>query len=136
MCKEKNCNCGDEVTTKNCGCDDNANHRCGCGENSEHESCGCGCGCGEDTEPLIVELEDENGNIIACEVVDGFEYEDKEYAVLINPEDESYYIFEVVGNDEDGDMGELVVPSEEEFETLKEYYEELLATEEEEEEEE
>lgn len=128
MSKEKNCNCEE----MNCGCHDE-HTSCGCHETHEHHDCGCGCGCGEGEEfaPLIVELEDEHGNVVACEIVDGFEYNDKEYAVVVNPEDESYYIFEVVGDEEDEDMGQLVVPSEEEFEAVREYYEELLATEEE-----
>lgn len=129
MCKEKKCNCEEEVTTNSCGCHD---HGCGCGDHTEHDACGCGCGCGDEVAPLIVELEDENGNVVACEIVDGFDYNDKEYAVVVNPEDESYYIFEVVADEEDEDLGELVVPSEEEFDAVREYYEELLATDEEE----
>ncbi|SHJ69082.1 Protein of unknown function [Hathewaya proteolytica DSM 3090] len=110
---------------------------CNCENHEEHDhECGCCCGCGEEElEVMQVELEDENGNPILCDVIDGFDYKDKEYAVLLNPEDESYYIFKVEGN-EDDDMGELVVPSEEEFNEVKDYYENLLASEEEDEEEE
>lgn len=111
-------------------CCDDVNCGCGCGEHEhDHEhDCACGCGC-EDVEVMQVELEDENGNVVVCDIIDGFDYNDKEYAVLLNPEDESYYIFKVEGNDE---TGELVVPSEEEFEEVKDYYENLLASEEDE----
>ncbi|MCY6959528.1 DUF1292 domain-containing protein [Clostridium brassicae] len=104
---------------------------CGCGCESEHEhhhehehECGCGCG---DHEPLIVELEDENGNVVPCEVVDGFEYNGNEYALVQNSEDESVYLFKVVG---EGEEGELVVPEDKEFEEATAYYESLLEEEE------
>ncbi|PRR75401.1 DUF1292 domain-containing protein [Clostridium thermopalmarium] len=99
-------------------------HDCGC----EDESCGCGCGCHDhDHESLIVELEDENGNVVPCEVVDGFEYKDNEYALVQNPEDGSVYLFKVIGEDEDG---ELVVPEDDEFKEATAYYESLLENEE------
>ncbi|MCY6370443.1 DUF1292 domain-containing protein [Clostridium ganghwense] len=101
-------------------------HDCGCEEES---SCGCGCGCGEhEHEALRVELEDENGNTVPCEVVDGFEYKDNEYALVQNPEDGSVYLFKVIG---EGDEGELVVPDDEEFKEVTAYYESLLENEEE-----
>ena len=82
-----------------CGCDDND---CGCHEHGEHE--GCGCGCGEhEHESLIVDLEDENGNLVQCEVVDGFEYKDNEYVLVQNPNDGSIYLFKVVGEGEEGE---------------------------------
>lgn len=122
MDKENKCNCHEEL------------NQCGCGteHTHDHEDCGCGCGCGceDEMNTLTVELEDEEGNVITCEIVDGFDYKEKEYAVLVNPEDETYYIFEVVGDEENG---ELVVPSEEEFEDVRDYYENLVAAEQEEE---
>lgn len=92
-------------------------HECGC----EDESCGCGCG-DHEHESLIVELEDENGNVVSCEVVDGFEYKDNEYALVQNSEDGSVYLFKVVG---EGEEGELVVPDDEEFDEVTKYYESL-----------
>jgi uncharacterized protein YrzB (UPF0473 family) len=106
-----------------CGCEDND---CGCHEHAEHE--GCGCGCGEhEHESLIVDLEDENGNLVQCEVVDGFEYKDNEYVLVQNPNDGSIYLFKVVG---EGEEGELVIPEDEEFEEVSAYYENLSADEE------
>ncbi|WP_423244947.1 DUF1292 domain-containing protein [Hathewaya massiliensis] len=125
MDKENKCNCHDDLNQ--CGCNEGTEHT------HDHEGCGCGCGCGceDEIHTLTVELEDEEGNVITCEIVDGFDYKEKEYAVLVNPEDETYYIFEVVGDEENG---ELVVPSEEEFEDVRDYYENLVAAEDEEEE--
>lgn len=114
-----------------CGCGDNGS--CGSEENtgcdcSSEENTGCGCGCGEhDHESLIVDLEDENGNIVPCEVVDGFEYNENEYVLVQNPEDGSVYLFKVVG---EGETAELVIPEDEEFEKVSEYYESLSENEE------
>ncbi|AYF55060.1 DUF1292 domain-containing protein [Clostridium botulinum C] len=102
---------------------------CGCGEHHhdhDHEECGCGCGCHEH-ESLMVELEDEHGNVVPCEVIDGFEYKENEYALVQNPEDNSVYLFKVIGEGEDG---ELVVPEDEEFNEVTAYYETLLENEE------
>ena len=62
---------------------------CGCGSEKEekHEGCGCGghghdhghdhhegCGCGDEhLEHYVVDLEDEEGNTITCDVIDAFE---------------------------------------------------------------
>lgn len=95
-------------------------HGCGCGDE--------GCNCGEhEHEAMVVELEDENGNVVSCEVVDGFEYKDNEYALVQNPEDGSVYLFKVVG---EGEEGELVVPDDEEFDEATAYYESLIEDEE------
>jgi len=106
---------------------------CCCGEEQQHDhkegDCGCGCGCddhGHDHEALVVDLEDENGNVIQCEIVDGFLYEENEYALVQNPEDGSIYLFKVVGDDE---VGELVVPEDEEYEAARAYYEQLIESE-------
>lgn len=110
-----------------CGCGEE-NKGCGCGENNhehdhDHE---CGCGCGEH-ETLIVDLEDENGNVVPCEVIDGFEYKENEYAIVQHPENGSIFLFKVVG---EGEEGELVIPEDEEFEEVSAYYEQLMAEEE------
>ncbi|MDT8716689.1 DUF1292 domain-containing protein [Clostridium sp. 19966] len=129
MEKEKlhNCGCEDE----GCGCNENSANSCGCGD-SEESSCGCGhdhaheedgCGCGHDHGPLLVELEDENGNTIQCEVVDGFEYKDNEYALVQNPEDGSVYLFKVVG---EGEEAELTIPEDSEFQEVSAYYQSTL----------
>ena len=132
MNEEKNTSCGcggheHDHENKGCGCggheNEEKNESCGCGHNHEHaenESCDCGCGEGE---ALTVDLEDENGNVVPCEIVDGFTYKENEYALVQNPEDESIYLFKVIGDDE---TGELVIPEDEEFAEVTAYYEELI----------
>ena len=128
------CGCGDheqDQENKGCGCgghEHDENEGCGCGghehnEHDEHEGCGCGCGEGE---ALTVDLEDENGNIVPCEIVDGFTYKDNEFALVQNPEDDSIYLFKVIGDEE---TGELVIPEDEEFAEVTAYYEELIKSE-------
>lgn len=106
---------------------------CCCGGNHEHEhehhhgEGDCGCGCHDhEHEALIVDLEDENGNTIQCEIVDGFLFEENEYALVQNPDDGSIYLFKVVGDEE---VGELVVPEDEEYEAARAYYEQLIESE-------
>lgn len=114
---------------KNLGCNCNGNEEldnCGCHDHSEHHDCDCGCDCG-DEGALIVDLEDENGNIVPCEVVDGFTYKENEYVLVQNPEDDSVYLFKVVG---EGEQGDLVIPEDDEFEEVSKYYESLLEKEE------
>lgn len=122
--KKTSCGCCDddnEVKNEGCGCENNGG--CGCGgDEHEHEHEDCGCGCGEG-EAFTVDLEDEEGNVIPCEVVDGFTYKDNEYALVQNPEDDSIYLFKVIGDEE---TGELVIPEDEEFEEVTKYYEEMI----------
>lgn len=114
----ENSGCGD-----NCGCD------CGGHEHEhKHDHDGCDCGCGE--EAMIVDLENENGEIVPCEVVDEFTYNEQQYVLVQNPEDGSMYLFKVVG---EGDEGELIVPDDEEFKQASAYYEQLMEEENEEE---
>ena len=122
MSDEKKCGCG-------CGCEgtEEVKHDgCGCGHDHSHEDSDCGCGCGcEDHEVLTVALEDEEGNSIICEIVDGFVFENNEYALVQNPEDDSVYLFKVVGDDE---IGELVVPEDDEYNAARAYYENEVAS--------
>lgn len=98
---------------------------CGCNEgehNHEHNhEHGCDCGCDHDHESMIVELEDENGKTIPCEVVDGFEYKESEYVLVQNPENDAVYLFKVEGED-----GQLVIPEDDEFEAASKYYESIV----------
>ncbi|MBU3208887.1 DUF1292 domain-containing protein [Clostridium algidicarnis] len=130
-----------------CGCGENNEEQsgcgCGCGDNNEkHEGCGCGseghghnhdhegCDCGENEfESFVVDLEDEDGNVTPCEVVDGFEYKEGQYVLVQNPTDGSVYLFKSVGED-----GELVIPEDTEFEEVSRYYETILEEEDQEEE--
>lgn len=94
---------------------------CDCGDNHDHDHANCGCG-EHEHEHFVVDLEDENGNIVSCDVIDAFEYKEAEYVLVQNPEDGSVYLFK-----SEGEEGELTVPSEEEFEEVTKYYEEELA---------
>ena len=92
---------------------------CGCGHDHDHDSHGCGenCGCGEhEHEHFVVDLEDDNGNVLSCPIVDAFEFEENEYVLAQNPEDESVYLFRST------EEGELIVPEEAEFDKVTEYY--------------
>ena len=100
----------------------NKHEGCGCGHNHEEHGCGDNCGCGEhEHEHFVVDLEDEEGNTITCDVIDAFEYKDEEYVLVQHP-DESVYLFK-----SQGEEGELVLPSEEEFDEVVKFYEENVA---------
>lgn len=110
-----------EENMNKCGCGSD----CECGGEHHHDhdhECGCGGHSEGEHESFVVDLEDENGNVISCDVVDAFEYNDKEYVLVQNPEDSSVYLFE-----SHGDEGELSVPEEAEFEAVTKYYQEELA---------
>ena len=130
-CSEEGCDCGHNHVEEE-GCDCGHNHEgeegCDCGHNHE-DACGCGCEHNEQGN-MIVDLEDENGNIVPCEIVDGFNFKDNEYVLVQNPEDGSTYLFKVQG---EGDNGELIIPEDDEFEEVSAYYEGLSDEEEEEE---
>lgn len=100
-------------------------NKCGCGHDHENEGCGCGhdhdhegCGCGEH-ESFVIDLEDDNGNVVSCPIIDAFEYEGNEYVLAQSPEDDSVYMFRADGE-------ELVVPDEEEFDKVATYYNDEL----------
>ena len=95
---------------------------CGCGHDHDSHGCGDNCGCGEhEHEHFVVGLEDDNGNVISCPIVDAFEFEENEYVLAQNPEDESVYLFRST------EEGELIVPEEDEFDKVTEYYTNVLA---------
>jgi len=97
---------------------------CGCGHDHDSHGCGDNCGCGEhEHEHFVVDLEDDNGNVISCPIVDAFEFEENEYVLAQNPEDESVYLFRST------EEGELIVPEEDEFDKVTEYYTNVLANE-------
>lgn len=51
----------------------NKHEGCGCGHNHEEHGCGDNCGCGEhEHEHFVVDLEDDNGNVLSCPIVDAF----------------------------------------------------------------
>ena len=93
----------------------NKHEGCGCGHNHEEHGCGDNCGCGEhEHEHFVVDLEDDNGNVLSCPIVDAFEFEENEYVLAQNPEDESVYLFRST------EEGELIVPEEAEFDKVTE----------------
>lgn len=99
----------------------NKHEGCGCGHNHEERGCGDNCGCGEhEHEHFVVDLEDDNGNVLSCPIVDAFEFEENEYVLAQNPEDESVYLFRST------EEGELIVPEEAEFDKVTEYYTNVL----------
>lgn len=106
----------------------NKNH-CGCGESHcEPEHTGCDCGCEHDESPMVY-FEQEDGTEVAMPIIDSFSFEDCEYVVVEDNDEEAWYIFEVVENEGE----EVLEPlSEEKFEKVSAYYDELLAEDEEE----
>lgn len=106
-----------------CGCGNSEENTCGCGghdhDHAHDHSCGCGCGDHDHEESFVIDLEDENGNVVSCPIIDAFEYEDNEYVLAQNPEDSSVYMFKSEGET-------LVVPEEEEFNRVSTYYNEEL----------
>ena len=95
---------------KMCNC---ANGECTCGDDCKcDENCSCGC-----NNPLIIELEDENGEKVKAQIVGTFDDNGKSYAIVDDLDDvNNSYLFEVQTTD-NGDM--LVsVDDEKEFERL------------------
>lgn len=120
----KDCSGQDEESCK-CGNDHKHNEEgCNCGNDHKHEhnneNCDCGddCDCGHDDD-FVIDLEDDDGNIVSCPIIDTFEFEKNEYLLAQSPEDDSVYMFKSVGE-------ELVVPEEEEFNKVSTYYNEEL----------
>lgn len=81
-----------------------------------------------DREDMITLLDDE-GNEVECEVIDMFEFEDKEYIVLLPVDEEDPYILRV-DKDDDGNEVFAVIEDDEEFNRVAEAYDELLEDEE------
>lgn len=92
---------------ENMGCGDN----CGCGVDHNHE--------GEDHENFVVDLENEDGSVLSCPIIDAFEFEENEYILAQHPEEDSVYLFRST------ESGELEVPDEAEFDRVSAYYSEL-----------
>ncbi|MDI6618642.1 MAG: DUF1292 domain-containing protein [Clostridiales bacterium] len=78
----------------------------------------------------IITLLDDDGKEIQCEVIDMFEFNEKEYAVLLPEEEDDPYILRV-DKDEDGNEVFAVIDSDDEFEKVADAYDELLEDDEE-----
>ena len=81
-----------------------------------------------ETENMITLLDDE-GKEVECEVIDLFEFEEKEYIVLLQVDEEDPYILRV-DKDQDGSEVFAVIEDDEEFDKVAEAYDELLGEEE------
>ena len=98
--------------------------KCECGCNHDHCDENCDCS----NEPLILEMEDINGEKVKVQVIGTFDDSDKSYAIVndLDNEDNSY-IFEVQTT-EQGDM--LVsIDDEKEFDRLCKVVEKLISRE-------
>ena len=104
-----------EFNEEHKSCGDN----CGCGDVHEHEGeCGEDCGCDEH-ENFVVDLENEDGSVLSCSIIDAFQFEENEYILAQHPEEDSIYLFRST------ESGELEVPDEAEFDRVSAYYSEL-----------
>jgi len=83
----------------------------------------------EEQDNIIVLL-DEEGKEIECEVIDFFEFDEKEYAVLLPVDEEDPYILRV-DKDEDGSEIFAVIEDDDEFEKVAQAYDDLLGEDEE-----
>ncbi len=125
--KKVDCNIenNDFTDEKECSCEhDHYDDECDCGHDHS-EDCDCDHGFDEDDElaPLLVDLEDEDGNIVSCEVIDSFDYNENQYIIVLNPKDDSNYLFKVIGDDDEPD---LIVPEDDEFDEVVKYYDSLV----------
>lgn len=75
------------------------------------------------SDTIEIEIEDVDGRMISCEIVDGFLFKSNEYALVKNKENNTIYLFKVIGDDEEA---ELVIPEEAEFKEAADYYEKLV----------
>ena len=78
-------------------------------------------------ENNIIEIVDENGEVILCEVFTIVEFEEKEYALLIpkNQKDDPEADFVVMRIEEEGGEISFVDLDDDEFERVSEYIENM-----------
>lgn len=99
-------------------------NKCGCGHNNEEEKECCGhgenegsCGCNHNEDEFdVVEFEDENGDIKEYPIIDDFEVDGVGYVLIKDLDEDSVFMLKV------GEEGELVNPTEEEFNKVTERY--------------
>lgn len=83
----------------------------------------------------IIELTDEEGKVIKCQLFDIIEFEGKDYAILSEIDDEEQEAI-IVHYTEENDMSYFeTIDDDDEFERVSEYVDQLIAEFEEEEEE-
>lgn len=73
----------------------------------------------------MITLLDDEGKEVECEVIDMFQFEEKEYIVLLPMDEEDPYILRV-DKDADGNEVFAVIEDDEEFEKVADAYDELL----------
>ncbi len=84
----------------------------------------------------IIELTDEEGKVIKCQLFDIIEFEGKDYAILSDIEDEEQEAIIVRYSEEDEMSYFETIEDDDEFERVSEYVDQLIADFEEEENEE
>ncbi len=88
-------------------------------------SCGsdCTCGCSqhrEESENKVLKLTIDDGSVLECEVIGTFEYDNKDYIVLLPKGEEDAFIY---GYREEGEEIELrKIEEDVEFEAATEYF--------------
>lgn len=98
-------------------------NNCGNECNCEHEHCDDSCDCAH--EPIIIEMEDIDGEKVKVQIVGTFDDKGKSYAIANDLNDDNSYLFEVQSTEE-GDV--LVsVDDEDEFNRLCKVVEELIS---------
>lgn len=106
MSEEKKCGCGHHEEEKECSC----------GHSHEDSDCECGCNHDQEEEFNVVEFEDENGNIKEFPIIDDFSVDGVSYVLIKDLDEDSVFMLRV------GEDGELVNPTEEEFNKVTEIY--------------
>ncbi len=101
-------------------------HVCECNHEHCDNHCDDNCNCEHEGKPIILEMEDVNGEKVKVQVVGTFDDNDKSYAIVNDLDnEENSYIFEVQST-EQGDM--LVsIDDEKEFDRLCKVVENLIS---------
>lgn len=79
----------------------------------------------ENDNDNMITLLDDDGKEVECEVIDMFQFEEKEYIVLLPVEEEDPYILRI-DKDDDGNEVFAVIEDDDEFGKVADAYDELL----------
>lgn len=96
------------------------NMKLDCDQNCE----GCS-GCDEIDDSIITLTDTETGEQFQFEFVDSFDYEDKEYAVLLTLDEDPEMVIAQLIEGEDGDF-DILTLDDEEADPIYDYYDSLL----------
>lgn len=104
---------------------------CGCSGHEENTGCGGNCGCGHDhdddhehVEQDCITMELEDGTELVCPVIDIFEVGEFEYIALLNPNDESVFLYKF-HDYEDGTVELTLIEDDAEYDLVSEKFNEL-----------